>query len=641
MRLDPSTIMKLAFCLYRYFPFGGLQRDFLRIARACLQRGHEVDVYVGTWEGPIEPGLRIEKLPVSGWQNHTRCRSFAQHLAKHLQKKSYDLVVGFNKMPGLDVYYAADVCYAARIKKLKPFWYQALPRYHQYLHDERQVFSSSASTKILVLAAMQRDEYRRCYSLPAERFHLLPPGISKDRQAPPEAALIRKDLRENAKVDPEDFIFLMVGSGFKTKGLDRVLLGLASLPEALKNKAQLWVVGQDNPSAFLKLAKNLGLEGKLHFWGGRHDVARFFLAADFLVHPAYHENTGTVLLEALVAGLPVLTVASCGYAPYVEEAEAGLVLTSPFEQKQFNAALQVAMTSPLREQWQKNALTLAKEADIYSLPERAVDLLESFTKARPSRTKETSFEEFMQLQGEIYREQKGRRTQRVLLDQETYFIKQHFGVGWKEIFKNLLQFKLPILSAKNEWQAIERLQSLAILTPSIKAYGLRGYNPARLQSFLLMEDLKATISLETYCRSWKQKAPAFNVKRALIQKVASVAKTLHENGINHRDFYICHFHLDPSSITEDKSQPALKLYLIDLHRAGLHKFLSRRWVIKDLAGLYFSSKDLGLTQRDFWRFVKSYSGKPLRELIMKEGQFWRKVTKRGEKLYDAHALPQL
>ena len=34
--------MQLAFVLYKYFPFGGLQRDFMRIALECQQRGHTI-----------------------------------------------------------------------------------------------------------------------------------------------------------------------------------------------------------------------------------------------------------------------------------------------------------------------------------------------------------------------------------------------------------------------------------------------------------------------------------------------------------------------------------------------------------------------------------------------------------------------
>ena len=47
--------MQLAFVLYKYFPFGGLQRDFMRIALECQQRGHQIRVYTLIWEGDIPP----------------------------------------------------------------------------------------------------------------------------------------------------------------------------------------------------------------------------------------------------------------------------------------------------------------------------------------------------------------------------------------------------------------------------------------------------------------------------------------------------------------------------------------------------------------------------------------------------------
>ena len=98
--------MKLAFCLFRYFPFGGLQRDFLRIANMCLARGHSVDVYTWDWEGEMPDELRVFILPVMGLTNHKRRESFSKKVGFMLAEKQYDTVVGFNKMPHLDVYFA-------------------------------------------------------------------------------------------------------------------------------------------------------------------------------------------------------------------------------------------------------------------------------------------------------------------------------------------------------------------------------------------------------------------------------------------------------------------------------------------------------------------------------------------------------
>jgi len=244
------------------------------------------------------------------------------------------------------------------------------------------------------------------------------------------------------------------------------------------------------------------------------------------------------------------------------------------------------------------------------------------------------FDQMMALKGKCFRQQKGRITQRIRLGKKSYFIKQHFGVGWKEILKNLVQLRWPVLSAKNEWLAIHKLQALGIDVPTVVAYGRRGSNPASLQSFIMMEELAPVMSLEDLCQTWQIFPPSFALKRSLIEQVAYIARTLHQNGLNHRDFYLCHFLLDTVKKAEVENRlPHLKLYLIDLHRVQIRHLTPRRWIIKDLAGLYFSSKDIGLTQRDLYRFMKSYHGKSLREIMDADNGFWIKVLRRGEKLY--------
>jgi lipopolysaccharide core heptose(I) kinase len=68
-----------------------------------------------------------------------------------------------------------------------------------------------------------------------------------------------------------------------------------------------------------------------------------------------------------------------------------------------------------------------------------------------------AFDYIMQLDGEMFRDMDDRRTLRFSLNGKRYFLKAHYGVGWKEIFKNLLQFRLPVLGARNEWLAIQCL----------------------------------------------------------------------------------------------------------------------------------------------------------------------------------------
>ena len=369
--------MKLAFCLFNYFAYGGLQRDFLRIAKECVKRGHQVQVYTMRWEGEFDPEIAVTIVPSSGWQNHSRLQHFADAVLNMIKTQNIDLVVGFNKMPGLDIYYAADTCYQAKSKKKHGFFYRLLPRYRQLVRYENAVFSEQSKTEILMISEQQQPEFIKYYGTQTQRFHLLPPGIAKDRIAPSNASEIRNPLRAELGLDDNHFLLLMVGSGFKTKGLDRSIEGLAALPPHIRKRAQLYVIGKDNPAPFLQLAKKLQINEQIHFLGGRDDIPRFLLAADLLLHPAYNENTGTVLLEAVVSGLPVLTTDICGYAHYILEGKAGQVLPSPFQQKQFNQALESMLLSPERAAWAANGIAFAKQADLYSMPERAVDIIES------------------------------------------------------------------------------------------------------------------------------------------------------------------------------------------------------------------------------------------------------------------------
>jgi heptose I phosphotransferase len=233
------------------------------------------------------------------------------------------------------------------------------------------------------------------------------------------------------------------------------------------------------------------------------------------------------------------------------------------------------------------------------------------------------------LEGEVFRELEARRTLRAEIGGRGYFVKIHRGVGWAEIVKNLLCLRLPVLGAGNEWRAAKRLGQLGVDTLRGVAFGQRGVNPAKRHSFIVTEDLAPTVSLEDFCRDWPTRPPAPALKRALIRRVAGMARRMHGGGVNHRDFYLCHFllHLDPAPTPE-----RLKLSLIDLHRAQIRRRMPRRWRDKDLAALYFSALDIGLGRRDLFRFLKSYFERPLRELLRDERALLKTLAGEAERL---------
>jgi len=236
-----------------------------------------------------------------------------------------------------------------------------------------------------------------------------------------------------------------------------------------------------------------------------------------------------------------------------------------------------------------------------------------------------AFEAAFSLQGEEFRRVKSRRTFRIEVDGRGYFVKLHRGVGWREIFKNLFQFKLPVLGADNEFDAVEKLHALNVPTMNCAAFGRRGGNPAQRESFLITEEITGTVSLEDVAKERPSSLERIRLGRVLAQE----AGAMHRAGVNHRDCYLCHFLVKKTEL--QSKHPAL--YIIDLHRAQIRKEVPARYLLKDLGGLYFSALDSGLTKRDVLRFIRNYSMNPLELELREKGDFWRAVRRTGEKLY--------
>ena len=231
------------------------------------------------------------------------------------------------------------------------------------------------------------------------------------------------------------------------------------------------------------------------------------------------------------------------------------------------------------------------------------------------------FKACMQLQGKAFRDVHGRKTMQISLGSRSYFIKQHFGVGWHEIFKNLLSLKMPILGAMTEVRAIQKLSEIGIATTPLLAYGQRGYIAATMQSFVLTEDLGDIISLEEMLMDSKSYPMSAQSKELMMTAVAQVATKFHKAGLCHRDFYLCHFVLSRQNAAIDNYD----LHLIDLHRMLQNQSPNGDGVMKDIAGLYFSMLQNGLYAQELNIFKQHY--------LPQTADFWLRVEARTNKLF--------
>ena len=265
----------IALVLFKYFPYGGLQRDFFSIAKELKERGHSIKVFTRTWDGAIPSWLDVIEMGEKGITNASKNRKFVENVIFEVKKDCPDIVFGFNKMPGLDLYFAADTCFA-KYSLEKHFLQKFTNRSKQAIQYEKDVFSKKSKTKILLLNSIQKTDFTDVYETPEDRIQIIPPGLDRNW-----LNVESFNIRDELKISDKDKIMLFVGSDFSRKGLDRAVLGLEYLMDN-HIPSSLIVIGDDKDSDFLELITKKNLVSRIKFMGPRNDVASFMKSSDIL-----------------------------------------------------------------------------------------------------------------------------------------------------------------------------------------------------------------------------------------------------------------------------------------------------------------------------------------------------------------------
>jgi UDP-glucose:(heptosyl)LPS alpha-1,3-glucosyltransferase len=362
--------MHFAFAIVKLFPGGGLQRHCVDIARRVQQRGYAVTIFTSQQAGGIAEDLPVRILDISGYTNHGRQRSFSDAFAKAAGGR-FDLLVGFDKLGGLDVLFCSDRSMRARAAR-NPLLH-LLPRYREFIRLERECFAPAQTTEILLMSEPQLDEYWNVWRTERNRLVMLPPTLVAARRKPEYRANgVRTEWRQRLGLRPDDWAWIATCVQPITKGTDRCVRALRHFPDA-----RLLIVGlhesEVRSAKTWHIARELGVADRIKWLGHREDIPELMAAADVFVHPARYDTTGTVILEAIANGLPVITTSSCGYAKHVTGANAGIVVQDPFRSQTFNAALEIARDPAYRQRWSGSGREYGKQTILYEGMGRAAD----------------------------------------------------------------------------------------------------------------------------------------------------------------------------------------------------------------------------------------------------------------------------
>jgi UDP-glucose:(heptosyl)LPS alpha-1,3-glucosyltransferase len=335
---------------------GGVERQAHSLAVGLCDAGHEVHYVCERHDESVDPrillhsvsrgprGLRAAKV----WLFDRRCRHALARAGP------FDVVHGFGKTSRQDVYYDGSGCLADfqawSIDRRLPAWRRPLRRMslHQRVvgRIERARYTRENFRRVLAISGMVRAQILARHGLAPDEVEVLHPGVDLERFHPRLARSARAQVRAELALPPEAPLLLFLGSDYARKGLAGALSALAKLPGVC-----LAVVGRDRDERrYRRLAGELGIEGRVRFLGLRPDPEHWLAAADCLVFPTWFDAFGSVVLEALACGTPVVASRRAGASELLLSGETGALVDGPEDAGALAAAVEPFLVPARRRQ---------------------------------------------------------------------------------------------------------------------------------------------------------------------------------------------------------------------------------------------------------------------------------------------------
>ncbi len=322
--------MKIALAHKRLDLAGGTERDFYRTAEGLRDLSHEVHLFCAEFGVPPPEGTRAHRVPYLALGRTARLLSFAFLAPKVIFPHKCDVVVSFGRMVQQDILRSGGGSHRAFLQKMEQgegpvrrLWHRVSIYHRSVLAIEQRQYRPRSYKKILAVSREVKREIMTNYQVPEEKIAVIFNGVDHERFHPRNRDRGRERVRRQWGIPLEAPLVLFVGSGFRRKGLDRLLTTWES--PRLKG-VYLLVVGEDQQRRLYGSRAERQVKDRIIFAGRQDDIENYYGAADLLALPAFQEAFGNVVLEALASGLPVLVSRTVGAAEVLTgELEQGIL----------------------------------------------------------------------------------------------------------------------------------------------------------------------------------------------------------------------------------------------------------------------------------------------------------------------------
>lgn len=310
--------MRIALARRGYSATGGAEAYLRRFAAGAIAAGHECILYATEeWPEASWPGTIVRISQTSG------PRDFAERLREARTSCGCDVFFSLERVDACDVYRAGDGLHAAWLERrahFEPPWRRWVRRWNRkhldVLELERALFSKRGARQVIANSRMVKREIEQHFpSFPTDAIHVIYNGAPQQELPADE----RTRMRDALGLAPGDYVLLFAGSGWERKGLR---FAIEAINASARSETRLLVAGDGRPESMPR-------SGRTRFLGPRDDMPGLLAAADGFILPTIYDPFSNACLEALIAGLPVITTSANGFAELLEPRVDGEVLDAP------------------------------------------------------------------------------------------------------------------------------------------------------------------------------------------------------------------------------------------------------------------------------------------------------------------------
>lgn len=365
--------MKIALVRKNYTHYGGAENYLKLVAGGLVSRGHQVRIFSSA-DWPEE--YTVTKVSAFRKPSFFSNVLFAAKSMRALRKDPADCILSFERTYFQDIYRAGDGCHKEWLDKrgmiepvLKRLSFRLNPHHRILLFLENKCFLNSK--KIIANSMMVKKDIMKYYPVDDGKIEVVYNGVDLERFRP-----VEKEEKEAKKEEfniKEEKVVLFVGADFKRKGLP-VLLRAFSMMK--RDGVRLIVAGKRPKAEFSSMAKELGIEKGVTFWGSERKIEDLYSVSDLFVLPTIYDPFSNATLEAMASGLAVITTSFNGASEIIEDNVHGYVINDPLDHNALAGKISAALDRS--GEMGKQARVRAEEYPIGNSIERIINIISGY-----------------------------------------------------------------------------------------------------------------------------------------------------------------------------------------------------------------------------------------------------------------------